>query len=162
MGFLSKFNQLFGFTQTESRVVLFLIITFLFGLGIKLYQSETRDQEVFDYSFTDSVFEARSQFISSSQPTIAEQNDSIGRVEKQASSRKKNAKKELALLSININTGTKDELMKLPGVGEATAERIIIYRDEHGPFKSIDELMKIKGIGKKKLENLAPYCTIGK
>ena len=63
---------------------------------------------------------------------------------------------------LNINTATKDELISLPGIGKAMAERIIFYRNEHGPFATVGELQHVKGIGRKKLERLMPYCTIEK
>ena len=47
---------------------------------------------------------------------------------------------------ININTAGKDELMELTGIGEAKAESILKYREEHGSFQSIEELMQIEGI----------------
>ena len=52
--------------------------------------------------------------------------------------------------------------MRLPGVGEATAEEIMNYRQEHGTMKSINDLMNVKGIGKKKFERMAPFLTVGK
>jgi len=55
---------------------------------------------------------------------------------------------------INVNTSLTDDLLKLPGVGPVLAERILKFRDENGPFKSIDELDKVKGIGSSKLERL--------
>jgi len=50
--------------------------------------------------------------------------------------------------------------MRLPGIGEAMAERILIYREEHGLFRSVEELHDVEGIGNKKFERLAPYLTV--
>ena len=47
---------------------------------------------------------------------------------------------------VNINQASKEELMTLPGVGEAKAESIIKYREEQGAFRSIEEIMQIAGI----------------
>lgn len=50
--------------------------------------------------------------------------------------------------AININTADKETLMEvIKGVGEKKAEAIIHYREEHGPFKSIDDLANVQGIG---------------
>jgi competence protein ComEA len=48
---------------------------------------------------------------------------------------------------ININTASAKELQKLDGVGHAVAERIVHYREEHGPFKRGEDLRKVEGIG---------------
>lgn len=47
---------------------------------------------------------------------------------------------------VDINHATKEELMTLNGIGEARAEAILQYRQEHGAFQSIEELMNISGI----------------
>ena len=47
---------------------------------------------------------------------------------------------------MNINTATKDQLITLPGIGEAKAAAIISYRESHGGFKDVAELQKIEGI----------------
>lgn len=47
---------------------------------------------------------------------------------------------------VNINTAGKEELMTLTGIGEAKAQSILDYREEHGQFGSIEDLMLIEGI----------------
>lgn len=53
---------------------------------------------------------------------------------------------------VNINTAGAGELEALEGIGPALAQRIVEYREEHGPFQSVDELLEVKGIGEAKLE----------
>ena len=61
---------------------------------------------------------------------------------------------------ININVATIEELDTLPGVGEATANKILNYREEHGIFKSIDEIKNVNGIGDKKYIDLKDKICI--
>lgn len=48
---------------------------------------------------------------------------------------------------VNINTADVKELMKLQGVGRSLAEKIVQYRDAHGPFKKVGDLKKVEGVG---------------
>jgi comEA protein len=61
--------------------------------------------------------------------------------------------------SININTATVDQLQTLPGIGEATAQNIVTYRNEHGSFSTVEALLDVKGIGDATLEKIKPYVT---
>jgi competence protein ComEA len=66
-----------------------------------------------------------------------------------------------AFAAVNLNTATKDELVALPGIGPAKAQAIVDYRNQHGPFRSIDEIRKVKGIGEKLFLSIKPELTIG-
>jgi comEA protein len=61
---------------------------------------------------------------------------------------------------ININTATVSDLIQLPGIGEKLAGNIISYRENNGPFKSMNELIRVEGIGTKKLSILTEYLTV--
>ena len=61
---------------------------------------------------------------------------------------------------ININTATLEELDKLPGVGEATANKIISHREENGQFKTIEDIKNVNGIGDKKFENMKELICV--
>jgi comEA protein len=70
--------------------------------------------------------------------------------------------KKPPLKPVNINLATVDELQQVPGIGSATAAKIIQMRKSYGAFKSVDDLRAIRGIGPKRLEKMRPYLTVGK
>ncbi len=61
---------------------------------------------------------------------------------------------------ININKASKEELTALPGIGNATAEKIVKYREEHGGFKALEDIMKVSGIKDKLFSRIREYITI--
>jgi competence protein ComEA len=61
---------------------------------------------------------------------------------------------------VNVNTAAAEELETLPGIGEVLAAAIISYRDEHGPFTSVDQLVDVSGIGDATLEEVRDLVTV--
>jgi competence protein ComEA len=81
---------------------------------------------------------------------------------KPAAAPRTEARAAQATALVNLNTASAADLEKLPGVGAATATRIIEYRQKKGPFKKIEELMNVQGIGEKSFLKLKPQITVGK
>jgi competence protein ComEA len=64
-------------------------------------------------------------------------------------------------LTLDLNRATAPDLDALPGIGPALAQRIVDYRQAHGPFKNIEDLREVSGIGPQNLEKLKPYLGLG-
>ena len=67
---------------------------------------------------------------------------------------------EHADLYINLNTATVEDLMTLNGIGGELAKRIVSYREEFGPFKSIDNIKNVKGIGDKLFDKIKLFIYV--
>ena len=61
---------------------------------------------------------------------------------------------------LNLNAATVAQLEALPGIGRATAERIVEYRQKSGGFKKPEDLMNVRGIGEKNFLKLKPLVTV--
>jgi competence protein ComEA len=60
---------------------------------------------------------------------------------------------------LSLATATAEQLDELPGVGPVTAQKILDYRAEHGPFRSVDDLDAVPGIGPARIEQLRDLVT---
>ncbi len=61
---------------------------------------------------------------------------------------------------VNINNASAEQFDRLPRVGPKVAQRIVDYRQAHGPFKKVEELMNVKGIGEKTFLKIKGNLTI--
>lgn len=61
---------------------------------------------------------------------------------------------------VNINTAGLAELDTLPGVGPATAAKIVAHREANGPFAAIEDIMEVSGIGEAKFEAMKELITV--
>ena len=72
---------------------------------------------------------------------------------------KKSSHKQLTG-KLNLNTANEDQLMLLPTVGPAKAERIVSWRKKNGGFKRVADLRRVKGFGYKTFKKLEPFLDI--
>jgi competence protein ComEA len=61
---------------------------------------------------------------------------------------------------VNVNTATLDQLESLPGIGPALGQRIIDYREQHGPFRKVEDLLNVSGIGDQRLADMRSMVTV--
>ncbi len=128
-----------GFTRSETRALLFLIVTFVVGVGVWTYRNQ--------WAPLPELSEAR-RVDQKTTPTT----DRI--VEIQGEDAESNHVK------IILNDADHKELERLPGVGPVIAARIIEYRERHGGFNALEELIEVKGIGEQTVERLKPYLKL--
>jgi competence ComEA-like helix-hairpin-helix protein len=162
-----KLSQKIGLTETEAVVILFLAGIFILGYVYKEFfkEDDTTEYKNFDYSKEDSSFAYYSNASSKVNPEdssvtgdleikreILELNDTILYENKSTI--------VLTEKSINLNSATVQELILLPGIGEKTAEKIIILRNERGGFKRIEEIMDVHGIGEIKFNKIKKFLYI--
>jgi competence ComEA-like helix-hairpin-helix protein len=113
---------------------------FVLGLGVRVVQ-EVRGRAV---SFPLTVVENDAEMLG-----LKRQADSIIAV-----------RAAEAEAPIGINTATAADFERLNGIGKVLAARIVAYREEHGPFTSLEELTNVSGIGPKRLAAMRERCFV--
>ena len=167
---IKDFLKALQFSKSETRVIVFVAVVIASGYVIRNFKEFIEDADKpYDYSGTDSAFINKSlnrvstyRFSASEDSLDYDQAKFANDIE--AAGKKHDSVDTESFTyggaTVNINSAEKQELEGLPGIGEATAERIIIYRDENGGFRKIEDLMKVKGIGKKKFDKLKELITV--
>ena len=164
---IKKISKKFGFTETEVLVILFLAATFILGFIYKEFFKDeiTSEYKNFDYSQEDSLFLYYSNLNPEIDPddTLLVSNLEIKKKVLELKDSLYYSKKVTITLdekSININSAGIEELVMLPGIGEKTAEKILLLRKERGKFRKLDEIMDVKGIGEIKFNKIKKFLYI--
>ncbi|MDA3838025.1 MAG: helix-hairpin-helix domain-containing protein [Candidatus Delongbacteria bacterium] len=125
----------------KGLLILTVILISIFVFRTLLFSYEIHSYDEIDKEFADKTLFSKDSVILDSNHQNKDQ---------------KNIIKDLTVNQkiVNINRSLKDELIKLPGVGPKTAEKIIKYRTENGDFQTKDDLKKVKGIGPAKLKKI--------
>ncbi len=147
-------------TGNEIKIVLFLFAVAGAGIWIRIFSPgypETQNKQ-FENIEQDSIF---TEILNADFDSTLNNSSSFHSEKKSSSVEKtKINEPELTKESININTGSIAELIKLPGIGEKVAANIIEYRKANGKFKKKEELMNVSRIGEKKYKAIEQYITI--
>jgi len=160
---LKRLSEKIGFTQTEIKVILFLVVVFLVGTAYSIFNSAGKGEYInFDYSEQDSLFSLYKKNFPPSENSPNESVDIKQEVlELKPLDFEQNKKPPLPEeKSININKAGINQLISLPGIGEKTAQKIILLRDERGGFKNLEELKDVKGIGEVKFNKIKKFLYI--
>lgn len=156
--FLTKNNQsgIFDYSSAEGENMIFREFINLTGEikkpGIYEFSAGTRLFEIIEQAggFTDN---ADQEFISKNINLSQEVKD----FDKfHIPSRNESNSSIVGVSLVSLNNATKDQLMTLPGVGPATADKIINQR----PFSSIEQLLEVSGIGEVKYSNIKDFVSL--
>ena len=131
-------------TKTEKAAILLTLLFLVFTLGVHWGAGRIRDS----FTITTQSEAPARQMASDAAANMAETQRETPPDEAAAGSK------------ININTAGLDELMRLDGIGEKLAGRIIADREENGDFARIEDIMRVSGIGEVTYMNICGDITV--
>lgn len=155
-----------GFTRNETAVLLFLGASLLAGMGLRSLRGGNeipREDVRLALQRQDSLFAA-----AAIPPGSADGGDTQGSPPAEGRDPASDPSGETrssrdvpaAKGSIDINAADAAALERLPGIGPATARKIVEHRTRSGPFRRPEDLLKVKGIGPKKFEQLRQFIIV--
>ena len=121
---------MFNFTHQERWALLILGVGLLLGMGIDFYERNFAPSRIHK--------------IPAEQVALFEQKQ----------------QKLVSKQHVNPNTATSEQLEAIPGIGPQMAERIVVYRQEHGYFATLEDLRKVSGVGPSTYKKIEPYLTL--
>lgn len=147
-------------TNRERRALMTVVLIVVLSAAVQWMRPHKSATKAFDYTMQDSLFKVLSADTFKTDPETEPLKKSMQTPKARKAKTRKSVKKILAPKSINPNTASAAELERLPRIGPKTAQAIVRYRREHGPFKSIEDLDKVKRIGPKTIERIRPFLIL--
>ncbi|MDQ1265626.1 MAG: competence protein ComEA [Bacteroidota bacterium] len=161
-GFIAKIQSVLGISGSELAAISILLSGLIIGVIVQNSGSSVnsvRKSDITDtYRLLDSIAERERTSFTGIREGKTQGNDAgySNSIKEEKSFSKK---KEFPSGKININTASISELCRLPGIGEATATKIINCR-QNRRFNKISEIMLVKGIGVKKFEKIKDFISV--
>ena len=149
-----------GLTHTEAIAVAGIALLLLAGWIGRSLSSSTSTHQVESAERVIALLDSMIAQTNTAPPPTPVQNDSA-RLSRRPSTTPTSSKRRrttTTTLRVNVNTASSQQLIALPGVGPATARKIIEERNR-SPFQQVDDLIRVRGIGPAKLERMRPYVT---
>jgi competence ComEA-like helix-hairpin-helix protein len=144
-------------TNSEKRAVLVIVAVILISVLTQWLLPHAENLTIYNYKVQDSLF----SLVSRDTMNIGGEQEKVSFSSEPDKNKLEYQSKNIAeKSSVNINTATYDDLIRLPRIGKTTAMEILKYREESGPFKNYDDLLKVKRIGTKTLETIKPFIFI--
>ena len=171
VAFYRRLNKLAGqfYTPRELRALLFFLLAgiavLLFRFGKQIYTgwfpASRSKSEIVQKRSEDSLFAALSAVANHRDSLFFSlPEDSLLLSTVRAKTIHHTKEEGLRDSAISLNMGTKEDLMRLPSVGPASAELILEYRSERGRFRSLSELKNVRGFGETRFEKIKRYLKL--
>lgn len=154
---LYRLQQRLAITSAEASALLFVAVVTLVGITAQHLDAQRAAFGPDHYAALYDELAARSTAADSTEADSTAA-DSVAAERAEAPARSRSAKP--GPVRMNLNTASAQQLQRLPRIGPKMAERIIAYREEHGPFARASHVVRIRGIGPKTFEQLEPYLFV--
>lgn len=157
MHFLYRLQQRLAITTAEATALLFVAAVLLVGFAAQHLQAPDAPVGADHYAALHEELAARSTPLAAD-TTDADSTDSTQVAVAEPTTRSRSTK--AGPVRMNLNTASERLLQRLPRIGPKMAERIVAYREAHGPFARPSHVVRVRGIGPKTFEQMEPYLFV--
>lgn len=164
-----RLQQRLSITGTEAAAIFVLTIVLTVGLGVREIQGKTAEPVGELFATVDAAWAERDSMAANDHAGAHQHVDAIvpadsvaiptsGYADSPPRSRRRSSAN--SPVRMNLNTADAALLQRLPRIGPALAGRIIAYRQDRGPFTSVNQVVNVRGIGDRTLEKIAEWLYV--